>query len=147
MSHPETLPNPARIVLRRRIEWIDTDAAGIYHYTTAFRLMEAAEAALHTALGCEDVTFGATPRVEVAARFRSPLVFNDPVDVNLTVTALGRTSVCYTYTITKADGTLAVEGEVTAVLIDRRTRRSTPWPQDVRDALATGGPQDGADTA
>jgi acyl-CoA thioesterase FadM len=37
--------------LRRRTEWIDTDAAGIYHWTTVFRFAEAAEAALHTALG------------------------------------------------------------------------------------------------
>src|SRR3954464_4920869 len=37
---------PARIEITRRIEWIDTDAQGIYHWTTVFRLTEAAEAAL-----------------------------------------------------------------------------------------------------
>ena len=47
-SDSDGLPDPARILLRRRIEWMDTDAAGIYHWTTVFRLAEAAEAALHT---------------------------------------------------------------------------------------------------
>ena len=70
MSHDGELPDPARVVLRRRIEWMDTDAAGIYHWTTVFRLAEAAEAALHTALGIADFTFGATPRVAVAGELR-----------------------------------------------------------------------------
>jgi acyl-CoA thioester hydrolase len=52
--------------LRRRIEWIDTDAAGIYHWTTAFRLAEAAEGALYTALGIEQITFGAGGRLQLA---------------------------------------------------------------------------------
>src|SRR3954447_1744808 len=72
---------PASIVIHRRIEWMDTDAAGIYHWTTAFRPAEAAEAALHTALGFAGITFGATPRVNVQANFQRSLKFNDEVDV------------------------------------------------------------------
>jgi acyl-CoA thioesterase FadM len=136
MSHD--LPNPARIVLRRRIEWIDTDAAGIYHWTTAFRLAEAAEAVLHTALGIADRTFGVTPRVSVAAEFQRPLVFNDPVEVELAVEAVGRTSVRYALNITGPDGP-AMSGQVTAVLIDRDSRRAVGWPEDIRERLANGG--------
>ena len=76
------------ITIRRRIEWMDTDAAGIYHWTTAFRLGEAAEAELHTRLGIAHLTFGRTPRVAIQAEFRSPLRFNDEVDVELTVERL-----------------------------------------------------------
>src|SRR6185295_237508 len=106
MSHDAELSDPARVVLRRRIEWMDTDAAGIYHWTTVFRLAEAAEAALHTALGIAEFTFGATPRVAVEATFARPLRFNDPVDVELAVTALGRTSVEYRLAV-RADGATA----------------------------------------
>jgi acyl-CoA thioesterase FadM len=136
MSHD--LPNPARIVLRRRIEWIDTDAAGIYHWTTAFRLAEAAEAALHNALGIADRTFGVTPRVSVAAEFQRPLVFNDPVEVELAVEAVGRTSVRYALNITGPDGP-AMSGQVTACLIDRESRRAIGWPDDLRERLENGG--------
>jgi acyl-CoA thioester hydrolase len=135
-SHPH--PNPARIVLHRRIEWIDTDAAGIYHWTTAFRLAEAAEAAMHTALGIADRTFGVTPRVSVAAEFQRPLVFNDPVEVELAVEAVGRTSVRYAINITGPDGP-AMHGQVTSVLIDRESRRAIGWPDDIRAVLETGG--------
>jgi acyl-CoA thioesterase FadM len=134
------LTDPARVVLRRRVEWIDTDAAGIYHWTTAFRLAEAAEAALHTALGIADVTFGATPRVHVEADFSRPLVFNEAVDVELTVRAVGRTSVEYALAITGEAGP-AVAGAVKACFIDRGSRRAVPWPDAVRERLSAGGLQ------
>src|SRR3954469_25520821 len=118
MSHDTDLTDPARVVLNRRIEWMDTDAAGIYHWTTVFRLAEAAEAALHTALGIADFTFGATPRVAVQATFARPLRFNDPVEVALTVTRVGRTSVEYALAISGERGP-AAEGTVKSVLIDR----------------------------
>jgi acyl-CoA thioesterase FadM len=140
MSHDDGLPDPARVVLRRRIEWMDTDAAGIYHWTTVFRLAEAAEAALHTALGIADFTFGATPRVAVQATFARPLRFNDPVEVALAVTRLGRTSVEYHLAIESEHGT-AAEGSVKSCLIDRETGRAVPWPDDVRAAFASGGLQ------
>jgi len=138
MSHVASLPNPARIVLRRRIEWIDTDAAGIYHWTTAFRLAEAAEAALHTALGIADRTFGVTPRVSVAAEFRRPLRFNDPVEIELAVAAVGRSSVRYALAISGPEGP-AMTGQVTGVLIDADSKRAVPWPDDIRAALQNGG--------
>jgi acyl-CoA thioesterase FadM len=134
------LPDPARVVLRRRIEWMDTDAAGIYHWTTVFRLAEAAEAAMHTALGIADFTFGATPRVSVAATFSRSLRFNEPVEVELAVVALGRTSVEYALRIEAGAGT-AAQGTVKSVLVDRESGRAAPWPDDVRERLAGAGLQ------
>jgi acyl-CoA thioester hydrolase len=136
----ETAAQPARISLRRRIEWMDTDAAGIYHWTTAFRLAEAAEAALHSVLGFADRTFGATPRVRVAAEFKRILRFNDVVDVTLAVAAVGRTSVRYALTIAR-EGEPAVEGEIVSCFIDRATGRAIPWPDDIRAPLLSAGAQ------
>src|SRR3954465_2281522 len=110
MSHQNDLPAPASVVLRRRIEWMDTDAAGIYHWTTVFRLAEAAEAALHTALGIADFTFGAPPRIKVEASFARSVRFNDPVDVELAVTALGRTSVEYRLAVRSGGATAPAGG-------------------------------------
>jgi acyl-CoA thioesterase FadM len=134
------LSDPARVVLERRVEWMDTDAAGIYHWTTAFRFAESAEAALHTALGVEDLTFGATPRVHVEADFKRALVFNEVVEVELAVRAVGRTSVEYGLVITGGAGP-AVAGTIKACFIDRSTRRPMPWPDDVRERLSAGGLQ------
>jgi acyl-CoA thioesterase FadM len=144
MSHDDELPDPARVVIRRRIEWMDTDAAGIYHWTTVFRLAEAAEAALHTALGIADFTFGATPRVAVQATFARSLRFNDRVEVALAVQRLGRTSVEYRLAIGSDDGT-AAEGTVKSCLIDRVTGRAVPWPVEIRAAFAGAGLQQPVD--
>ncbi len=138
MSQTAELPDPATFVLRRRIEWMDTDAAGIYHYTTVFRLAEAAEAAMHTALGIADRTFGATPRVGVAMDFKRSLHFNDEVEATLAVAAVGRSSVRYEFTLSGPHGVAAV-GRLSACLIDRATGRATPWPDDMRRLLASGG--------
>jgi acyl-CoA thioester hydrolase len=76
----------------------------------------------------------------VQASFARSLRFNDPVEVALAVTGLGRTSVEYGLEITGEDG-LAAEGSVKTCLIDRETGRAIPWPDDVRAKLSGAGPQ------
>ena len=138
MANEDALPDPARVVIRRRIEWMDTDAAGIYHWTTVFRLAEAAEAAMHTALGIPNETFGACPRVAVSATFSRSLRFNDPVDVDLAVESIGRSSLTYRLAIASS-GEPAAEGSLTVAFIDKATGSATPWPPAIRERLAGGG--------
>jgi acyl-CoA thioesterase FadM len=140
MSTADGLPDPARIVLRRRIEWMDTDAAGIYHYSTVLRLAEAAEAALCTSLGIADRTFGFLPRVALALEFRRPLRFNDLVELELSVASVGRSTVRYALTLTGPDG-LAADGTITGCLVDGETKRAIRWPDDMRERLRAGGRQ------
>jgi YbgC/YbaW family acyl-CoA thioester hydrolase len=131
---------PASITIRRRIEWGDTDAAGIYHWSTALRLAESAEAALHTALGFADRTFGVTPRLHISCDFSRPVHFNDLVDVELEVTEVGRTSQTHEVTI-RRDGTEAATVKVVICHIDRDSGRPAPWPDDIRELLTGAGPQ------
>lgn len=132
---------PARIVLRRRIEWIDTDAAAVYHWTTTFRLIEAAEAALHDRLGIRERTFGRVPRVHVESDFRRELAFYDLVDLELRVERVGTTSVRYGFALRHGD-TAAAEGHLVAVFVSRQPGgEPTPWPDDLRVALVEGGDQ------
>ena len=138
LSSTEELPDPAILVLRRRIEWMDTDAAGIYHYTTTFRFAEAAEAAMHTRLGIAERTFGATPRVGVAMDFKRALRFNDEIEAKLAVAAIGHSSVQYEFTLSGPQGVAAV-GHLVTCLVDRATGQATPWPDDMRRLLASGG--------
>jgi YbgC/YbaW family acyl-CoA thioester hydrolase len=137
IAHDDELPEPASVVIRRRIEWIDTDAAGIYHWTTVFRFAEAAEAAMYTALGIERA-FGSAPRVAVSVDFKRSLRFNDPVEVELAVDAIGRSSLVYRITIT-SDAGVAAKGSLTVCFVDQVTGQPAPWPQDVRERLSSGG--------
>lgn len=128
------------MVVQRRIDWADTDAAGIYHHSTVWRLVEAAEATLHDRLGIRHETFGRTPRVRVSAEFRRPLAFWDLVDVTLTAAAVGRTAADYTFAL-HCRGELAAQGEITTVLIDRADGTAVAWPDAWRALLLEGGPQ------
>lgn len=135
------MAEPARIVVRRRIEWIDTDAAGIYHWTTAFRFVEAAEAVLHDRLGIRERTFGRTPRVHVEADFRRELRFHDLVDLELRVERVGTSSVRYAFAMRSGDR-LAAEGHVVVAFVTQQPGGTpTPWPDDLRIALLEGGDQ------
>jgi acyl-CoA thioester hydrolase len=119
---------------------MDTDAAGIYHWTTAFRLAESAEAALHTALGFAERTFGRTPRVAVEVAFTRPLRFNDRVEVEFRVERIGHTSVSYRFTLTGPAG-VASTGTITTCLVDPTSGQPTAWPPDLVELLSRAGPQ------
>lgn len=123
------------VSIRRRVQWIDTDAAGIWHHSTVARWAEEAEAELHRQVGIIDQTFGATPRVVVEFEFRSPLRFDDVVDVTITVAKLGRSSITYLIEVRKGE-TVAASGRMVAVFIDRESGMKRPWPEKIRRALA-----------
>lgn len=123
------------VSIRRRVQWIDTDAAGIWHHSTVARWAEEAEAELHRQVGIIDQTFGATPRVVVEFEFRSPLRFEDVVDVTITVAKLGRSSITYLIEVRKGEN-LAASGRMVAVFIDRESGLKRPWPDEIRRALA-----------
>ena len=114
---------------------MDTDAAGIWHHSTAIRWTEDAEAELHRQLGIISETFGATPRVHLEYDFLLPLHFDDEVEVQLIVRKVGESSVDYEVTVDR-DGERAVNGRMVAVLIDRETRRRRTWPDHLRAALS-----------
>lgn len=123
------------VTIRRRVQWIDTDAAGIWHHSLATRWAEEAEAELHRELGIIDETFGATPRVRTEFDFNDPLRFDDEVDITLTVADLGDTSVIYDIEV-MVDSRAVVRGRMIAVLIDRDTGKKRSWPDHLRVALA-----------
>jgi YbgC/YbaW family acyl-CoA thioester hydrolase len=135
----ENADGPAHIRIRRRVEWMDTDAAGIYHWSTVIRFAEAAEMELRTSLGIAEITFGATPRVKAGFDFRRPLRFNDRATIDLAVQDVGRSSVRYRVVISDDEDRMVAEGEVTTVFIDTDSGRSHAWPEPVRTALAAGG--------
>lgn len=130
---------PASIVWRGRLDWADTDAAGIAHWTAVFRLVERAEAALFTALGHAEV-FGIAPRTGVEVRYRGPLRFNDEVEVELAVTKVGASTVRYSFVVSGPAG-VAAEGKLGACIVDPETFASVAMSADLRERLGGAGPQ------
>lgn len=112
--------------------WVDTDAGGRIHFTAAFRWAEAAETGLARKLGLLE-RWGRYPRRRVEAEFHRVLVFEDEIEARIRVERVGRTSITYTWTISK-EGEAYIEGRHTVVHVDEHGRPD-PLPDDVRVAL------------
>jgi len=118
---------------RQRVEFADTDMAGIAHFSNFFRYMERAEHEFLRSLGLSvHDTSGETlvswPRVGATCEFRAPLSFEDEFEVHLLVREKRSKSVTYEFRFIKqgSSGIVAV-GSITVVCvaIDRATGRMT----------------------
>jgi YbgC/YbaW family acyl-CoA thioester hydrolase len=132
----------ASITVQRRIEWSDTDASGYWHNTAAFRWIEVAETALLQQLGIMEAIYGRMPRVRISAEFKKGLRHKDLVDIEVSITAVGRSSVTYAFRMISG-GDVAAEGTAVAVLLDRAGGSPVPWPDEYRKLLLESGPQPG----
>ncbi len=103
----------------RRIEFADTDMAGIVHFANFFRFMEAAEVeflrsrGLTVAMVWEGQRIG-LPRVSASCDFLSPATFQDVLDVAVRVQAIGKKSITYSFEFSK-EGKPVAKGQVTSV--------------------------------
>ncbi|NCT92622.1 acyl-CoA thioesterase [Cellulomonas sp. APG4] len=121
-------------VERVRVEFVDTDAGGRIHHTAALRWAERAEHGLLRAVGWADLT--SFPRRRVEVEFLAPLRFGDVVEVEISATAVGRTSVTWAWRVLR-DGHVCVVGSTTCVHVgdDDRPR---PVPAGLRSSLSPG---------
>lgn len=117
-----------------RVLWIDTDAGGRIHFTAAFRWAEAAELGLYRDLGLTEHVPN-LPRRHVEADYHRVLVFDDEIEVTLSVANVGATSVTFEWQITR-DGDLAIEGRHTVVHV-AADGRPEPIADAVRAALGS----------
>ncbi|MEV6582548.1 acyl-CoA thioesterase [Streptomyces sp. NPDC051582] len=138
---PESLvPRLPCVVIERRVEWPDTDAAGHYHHSTVVRWVEAAEAVLLRRLGLAHL-FGSTPRVHFEADYRARLWFGEAVRIELSVAKVGSSSLTYVFTVTGEENVEAATGRMVIAHSAARAAGTTPWPADVREVLTKSGPQ------
>ena len=103
----------------RRVEFADTDMAGIVHFANFFRYMEAAEVEFLRARGLsvkitwEGDTLG-FPRVAASCDYDEPARFEDVLDIMVRIARLGTKSVTYAFEFSRA-GTAIAQGQVTSV--------------------------------
>ncbi len=106
-------------VTTRRVEFGDTDMAGIVHFSRFFGYMEAAETdfllarGLNVAWEADGVRYG-FPRVAAACDYARPARYGDTLAVTVTVEKVGRKSVAYRHEFSRHGETVAT-GRITAV--------------------------------
>ncbi len=72
--------------------------------------------------------------VKATADFRGSATYEDLLDVCCRAQRIGRTSMVFTFGIWRA-ADLLTTGELVYVNADIKTRRSTPWPDALREAI------------
>jgi acyl-CoA thioester hydrolase len=108
------------LLTRRRVEFRDTDAAGIVHFSAFFFWMESAEHELLRAAGVPvverraDGVDASWPRVSASCDYVSAVRFGEEVEIAVTVEAIGRTSVTYGFAFAHG-GTTVARGRIVAV--------------------------------
>jgi YbgC/YbaW family acyl-CoA thioester hydrolase len=125
------------VLVQRRVEWPDTDAAGHYHHATVVRWVEAAEAVLYERLGLSDL-FGRIPRVRYEVEYAARLWFGEIVDIAFGVAELGRTSITYAFEV-RRDGQVVAAGTMVAVRSDPADGGTEPWSDEARKAFTASG--------
>jgi acyl-CoA thioester hydrolase len=125
---------PHTLTLRRRVQFYETDAAGIVHFSTFFRYMEEAEHALWRANGMSIFPAAPThgwPRVAASFDYKKPLRFEDEFEIHLRVEHISTRSLRYACRI-ECRGELVAEGGMTIVCVIRDARdtmRAAPIPE------------------
>jgi YbgC/YbaW family acyl-CoA thioester hydrolase len=108
--------------LRRRVQFYETDCAGMVHFSCFFRYMEEAEHALWREAGLSIAPEGADvgfPRVAAAFEYHRPLRFEDEFDVTIRVTAIADKTISYGCVVSKGDTRIA-SGTLTIACVRRR---------------------------
>lgn len=129
--------------LMRRVEFSETDMAGIMHFSNFFRYMEAAEHAFIRSLGLSVVPKGydppiGWPRVNATCEYKRPLKYDDNVEIELKVSTKTEKAVTYTCTFRKeGEKEICAIGTITVVCVSIRDGKmqATFIPKEYADKL------------
>jgi YbgC/YbaW family acyl-CoA thioester hydrolase len=129
--------------ISRRVQFAETDMAGVVHFANYFRWMEEVEHAYFRSVGLSvamkhDGREIGWPRVTVACEYYGPLRFEDEVELRLRVTKVGQKSFSYEVDFLKASQVAAL-GRVTSVccvVSPEGGFSAIAGPPEIRETLA-----------
>lgn len=133
---------PSEFSLIRRVEFSETDMAGIVHYSNFFRYMESAEHAFFRSLGYSVAARPGAPevgwpRVHASCDYHRPLRFEDEVEIRMRVVGKQSKALSYEFRFWKLNGPEPVEvakGSLTVVCVSRQpdgTMKAVPIPDEI----------------
>ena len=114
---------PYHFVAKHRVEFFETDLAGIVHFANFYRYMEQAEHAFFRSIGLTihgtvaDGTVFGWPRVSATCSFKSPAYYGDELEIGINIQRLTQRSLTTSYDIRRADLLLAVGEMKTAYCV------------------------------
>jgi acyl-CoA thioester hydrolase len=112
---------PSEYRLKRRVQFYETDMAGIVHFSWFFRYMEEAEHAMWRDAGLSiagDAAVG-WPRVEAAFEYFRPLRFEDEFEVHLRIVGKDARTIRYEGRISR-DGARIATGRIVIKCVSKK---------------------------
>lgn len=119
-----------------RVHWVDTDTAGVMHFSNFFRYFEACEEEFYRSLSLPLTEvrdrFGVLlPRVEAHCQYKAACRFDELIDVTLIVREVQEKTIIYDFQIMRqSDGKLAAEGFVKCIAVNSEWK-AVPLPVEV----------------
>lgn len=113
----------------RRVEFIDTDMAGIIHFSNFFRYMEQAESEFFRSLGLkliekrDDGSSVGWPRLAASCSFQAPAYFEDVLEIRLSVVHKGKKTLTLKFEFHRGETLIAVGDVKTAYCLFRPGER------------------------
>lgn len=130
----------SELQLQRRVQFSETDAAGIVHFSTFFRYFEDAEHALWREAGLS-IHSGASaigwPRVAASCEYHRPLRFEQLFEVTVRIGEVTQRTIAYIGEIT-SDGARIATGTWKIACVNKLpdgSMRSADIPADVANRL------------
>jgi YbgC/YbaW family acyl-CoA thioester hydrolase len=120
----------------RRVQFAETDLAGIVHFTHFFRYMEEAEHELWRAAGLSIAKAGEItgwPRLAAAFDYKAPLRFEDEFHVLVRIADVSRRTLQYEFTLMHGD-VLVGRGTITTGLVSKASgepMKMMDLPEDI----------------
>ena len=107
------------LITKRRVDFSDTDAGGVMHFSRFFIFMENAEDEFLRAAGSGfthevEGRPGAWPKAAVSCEYLTPARFGDVLEIHVKVARITRRSITYEFTL-RRDGTEVARGRTTSV--------------------------------
>jgi len=131
----------------RRIEFSETDMAGLVHFSNFFKYMETAERDFFEAAGVDLIRtkpgeLVGWPRARAECKFSAPLRFGETIDIHIAVKAVKDRAIDFQFRIFRRneDGsrTQCGKGQMTTVftaLSPEGELKSAPLPEHVRERI------------
>jgi len=124
-----------------RVSWVDTDAAGVVHFSNYFRFFEKAEEEFYNKLGFNfdkiNEKYGIWfPRVEAYCKYKSPSKFNDILEIEIHLEELKEKAVKYGFKVhNRTTEKEAAEGYVVIVAADKKKNKAVRIPEEIKRKL------------
>jgi acyl-CoA thioester hydrolase len=123
-----------------QVRWVDTDGAGVVHFSNYPRYFEVCEDEFYRSLGLDFKTILeryhiALPRVEMHCNYKAFCRFGDEIEISLSVREIAEKTITYDFQVfLKPDNKLAADGYLKCIAVNENWK-TVSFPEELAQAI------------